>query len=110
MSLLCFLHSFLFVTLDFDQIHLCNQMLNPVFWTMGGNYGLAVLVGVAILLEAVQCQVSCKGADGERGVNGAPGRNGLLGMKGEKGEPGNTLLNAQALTCLPHLVYVLILS
>ncbi|CAI5687259.1 unnamed protein product [Oreochromis niloticus] len=54
---------------------------------MGGNYGLAVLVGVAILLEAVQCQVSCKGANGERGVNGAPGRNGLPGMKGEKGEP-----------------------
>ncbi|XP_030585546.1 complement C1q subcomponent subunit A [Archocentrus centrarchus] len=54
---------------------------------MGGNYVLAVMVGVAILLEAVQCDVSCKGADGHPGDSGTSGRDGLRGAKGEKGEP-----------------------
>ncbi|CAJ1051980.1 nuclear factor 7%2C ovary-like [Xyrichtys novacula] len=56
-------------------------------WTMGGFYWLAVLMGVASLLITVQCDVGCKGANGQSGVNGAPGRNGQTGAKGEKGEP-----------------------
>lgn len=55
---------------------------------MGGcYYGLAVLVGVALLLSTSQCDASCKGTDGRAGEAGAPGRNGWPGVKGEKGEP-----------------------
>ncbi|KAM9361938.1 complement C1q subcomponent subunit A [Symphorus nematophorus] len=52
---------------------------------MGGYYGLAVLVGVALLLKDVRCDVSCR--DGQPGEAGIPGRDGRLGQKGEKGEP-----------------------
>ncbi|XP_040014545.1 complement C1q subcomponent subunit C-like [Xiphias gladius] len=54
---------------------------------MGGYYGLAVLVGVALLLTTGQCDVSCGGIDGGPGVAGTPGRDGWPGAKGEKGEP-----------------------
>nr|AFZ93919.1 complement component 1qA-like protein [Oplegnathus fasciatus]AFZ93921.1 complement component 1qA-like protein [Oplegnathus fasciatus] len=54
---------------------------------MGGYYGLAVLVGVALLLTTGQCDVGCRGMDGHAGEKGAPGRNGWPGLKGEKGEP-----------------------
>uniref|UniRef100_UPI0037E8A145 complement C1q subcomponent subunit C-like n=1 Tax=Semicossyphus pulcher TaxID=241346 RepID=UPI0037E8A145 len=53
---------------------------------MGGYYGLFVLVGVALLLMPVQCDVNCRGTDGHAGVKGAPGRDGLDGAKGEKGD------------------------
>lgn len=52
---------------------------------MGGYYGLAVLVGVALLLTTGQCDVSCR--DGQAGESGIPGRDGRGGQKGEKGEP-----------------------
>nr|CBN80645.1 Complement C1q subcomponent subunit C [Dicentrarchus labrax] len=55
---------------------------------MGGYYGLAVLVGVALLLTTGQCDVSCRGTDGRAGEDGIPGRDGWPGVKGEKGEPG----------------------
>ncbi|XP_051270039.1 complement C1q subcomponent subunit C [Dicentrarchus labrax] len=54
---------------------------------MGGYYGLAVLVGVALLLTTGQCDVSCRGTDGRAGEDGIPGRDGWPGVKGEKGEP-----------------------
>ncbi|XP_039653620.1 complement C1q subcomponent subunit C-like [Perca fluviatilis] len=54
---------------------------------MGGYYGLAVLVGVSLLLTTGQCDVSCSGLDGRPGERGAPGRDGYPGAKGEKGEP-----------------------
>lgn len=54
---------------------------------MGGYYGLAVLVAVTSLLPSGQCDVSCKGVDGQAGEAGAAGRNGYPGAKGEKGEP-----------------------
>ncbi|XP_054472881.1 complement C1q subcomponent subunit A [Anoplopoma fimbria] len=53
---------------------------------MGGYFGLAVLVGVALLLTTGQCDVSCRGTDGRAGEAGAPGRNGYPGVKGQKGE------------------------
>lgn len=59
-----------------------------MFWTMGGYYGLVVLVGVASMLTTGQCDVSCRGTDGRPGEAGAPGRDGHPGPKGEKGEPG----------------------
>lgn len=62
---------------------------------MGGYFGLAVLVGVALLLATGQCDVNCRGMDGHAGEKGAPGRNGWPGLKGEKGEPGRSLLNIQ---------------
>ncbi|KAM4740864.1 complement C1q subcomponent subunit A-like [Anableps anableps] len=51
---------------------------------MGTHYGLTVLLGVALLLSAVKCDVNCKGVDGHPGE---AGRDGLAGMKGQKGEP-----------------------
>ncbi|XP_060925463.1 complement C1q subcomponent subunit A [Limanda limanda] len=51
---------------------------------MGGYYGMAVLVGVALLLKAAQYDASC---DGRPGAAGSPGRDGWAGVKGEKGEP-----------------------
>lgn len=54
---------------------------------MGDYYGLAVLVGVALLLTTGQCDVSCRGMDGRAGEAGAPGRDGYPGAKGEKGQP-----------------------
>ncbi|XP_078103760.1 complement C1q subcomponent subunit A [Sander vitreus] len=54
---------------------------------MGGYYGLAVLVGVSLLLTTGQCDVSCSGLDGRPGEKGPPGRDGYPGAKGEKGEP-----------------------
>ncbi|XP_075952067.1 complement C1q subcomponent subunit A isoform X2 [Anarhichas minor] len=57
------------------------------FWTMAGYYGMAVLVGVALLLTTGQCDVSCRGTDGRAGEAGDPGRDGFPGVKGEKGEP-----------------------
>ncbi|XP_068578074.1 complement C1q subcomponent subunit A [Cebidichthys violaceus] len=54
---------------------------------MGGHYGMAVLVGVALLLTTGQCDVSCRGTDGRAGEAGAQGRDGFPGEKGEKGEP-----------------------
>ncbi|XP_041816874.1 complement C1q subcomponent subunit C-like [Chelmon rostratus] len=53
---------------------------------MGGSYGLAVLVGVALLLTTGQCDVSCSGTDGRPGEAGIPGRDGRPGAKGQKGE------------------------
>lgn len=54
---------------------------------MAGYYGMVVLVGVAWLVMAAQCDVSCGGRDGREGVAGSPGRDGWPGVKGEKGEP-----------------------
>ncbi|XP_068450281.1 complement C1q subcomponent subunit A [Clinocottus analis] len=54
---------------------------------MGGYYGMAVLVGVALLLKTGQCDAGCRGRDGQPGALGAPGRDGYPGAKGEKGEP-----------------------
>ncbi|XP_072237627.1 complement C1q tumor necrosis factor-related protein 2-like [Leuresthes tenuis] len=54
---------------------------------MGSYYCLEVLVGVALLLSTVQCDVGCKGTDGHAGMEGAPGRDGWPGDKGQKGEP-----------------------
>ncbi|KAM4583446.1 complement C1q subcomponent subunit B-like isoform 1-T2 [Fundulus diaphanus] len=54
---------------------------------MGAFYGFAVLVAVASLLSAVDCDVNCKGTDGHPGEAGSAGRDGLAGMKGQKGEP-----------------------
>ncbi|XP_031160809.1 complement C1q subcomponent subunit A isoform X1 [Sander lucioperca] len=54
---------------------------------MGDYYGLAVLVGVSLLLTTGQCDVSCSGLDGRPGEKGPPGRDGYPGAKGEKGEP-----------------------
>ncbi|XP_053303222.1 complement C1q subcomponent subunit A [Pleuronectes platessa] len=51
---------------------------------MAGYYGMAALVGVALLLKAGQCDASC---DGRPGAAGSPGRDGWAGVKGEKGEP-----------------------
>lgn len=59
---------------------------------MGVCYGSAVLVGLALLLVAVKCDVSCKGVDGRPGEAGPTGRDGQTGMKGQKGEPGNIFL------------------
>ncbi|KAM9860091.1 complement C1q subcomponent subunit C-like [Aulostomus maculatus] len=53
---------------------------------MGEYYGLAVVVGVAMLLSPGQCDVNCKGKDGHPGEPGIPGRSGLTGVKGEKGD------------------------
>ncbi|XP_034442346.1 complement C1q subcomponent subunit C-like [Hippoglossus hippoglossus] len=61
---------------------------------MGGYYGMAVLVGVALLLKAAQCDVSCKGTDGRPGVAGSPGRDGWAGVKGEKGEPDSAMADS----------------
>ncbi|XP_010753015.3 complement C1q subcomponent subunit A [Larimichthys crocea] len=52
---------------------------------MGGFYGLAILLGVALLLRTGRCDVNCGG--GRPGQPGIPGRNGWPGPKGEKGEP-----------------------
>lgn len=60
---------------------------------MGGSYGLAVLVGMALLLTTGQCDVSCSGTDGRPGEAGIPGRDGRPGAKGQKGESGKSLLN-----------------
>lgn len=57
---------------------------------MGGLFGLAVLVGVALLLTPGRCDVSCSGMDGRPGAAGIPGRAGLPGAKGAKGEPGKS--------------------
>ncbi|XP_034021245.1 complement C1q subcomponent subunit A-like [Thalassophryne amazonica] len=57
---------------------------------MGVHYWLEILVGVAFLLWRGQCDVSCKGTDGQSGVAGAKGRDGWAGLKGEKGEPAVT--------------------
>ncbi|XP_076028104.1 complement C1q subcomponent subunit C-like [Genypterus blacodes] len=54
---------------------------------MGRSYWLMLLVGVAWLLPPGQCDVNCRGTDGQPGVPGHPGREGLAGVKGEKGEP-----------------------
>ncbi|XP_040890321.1 uncharacterized protein LOC121179498 [Toxotes jaculatrix] len=54
---------------------------------MGAYYGLAVLVGVALLLTTGRCDVSCRGTDGQPGVSGSEGRDGWPGVKGDKGEP-----------------------
>ncbi|KAM6927290.1 complement C1q subcomponent subunit C-like [Xenentodon cancila] len=54
---------------------------------MRGPYELALLVGMALLLSTVQCDVSCTGTDGKAGEPGTPGREGWPGVKGEKGEP-----------------------
>ncbi|XP_041835818.1 complement C1q subcomponent subunit A-like isoform X2 [Melanotaenia boesemani] len=54
---------------------------------MGGCYDQVVLMAVALLLSTVQCDVSCRGADGQAGQPGGPGRDGWPGVKGEKGEP-----------------------
>ncbi|KAF1391127.1 hypothetical protein PFLUV_G00038650 [Perca fluviatilis] len=69
------------------QISAGEKENSTVFWTMGGYYGLAVLVGVSLLLTTGQCDVSCSGLDGRPGERGAPGRDGYPGAKGEKGEP-----------------------
>ncbi|XP_070701209.1 complement C1q subcomponent subunit A-like [Pempheris klunzingeri] len=53
---------------------------------MGGYYGVAVLLGVALLLMSGLCDVNCGGRDGHAGLAGAPGRSGWPGAKGEKGE------------------------
>ena len=62
---------------------------------MGEYYGLAVAVGVALLLSTGQCDVSCKGLDGRPGEAGPLGRDGWPGQKGEKGEPGKSLKSTQ---------------
>lgn len=70
---------------------------------MGEYYGLAVAVGVALLLSTGQCDVSCKGLDGRPGEAGAVGRDGWPGQKGEKGEPAvadNTQVDANTLLML----------
>ncbi|XP_034388041.1 complement C1q subcomponent subunit A [Cyclopterus lumpus] len=54
---------------------------------MGGYYGMAALVGVALLLTTGQCDVGCRGTDGRAGESGASGRDGYAGAKGDKGEP-----------------------
>lgn len=70
---------------------------------MGGYYGLLVLMGVALLLATGQCDVSCRGTDGQAGINGARGRDGRRGEKGPKGEPAdmaNSLVDASSLLIL----------
>lgn len=62
---------------------------------MGKYFGLAVMVGVALLLSTGQCAVNCKGEDGHPGKLGIKGRDGLPGPKGEKGEPGKSLKSIQ---------------
>ncbi|XP_037621772.1 complement C1q subcomponent subunit A [Sebastes umbrosus] len=54
---------------------------------MGGYYGLAVLVGVSLLLTTGQCDVDCRATDGQAGEAGTLGRDGYPGAKGEKGQP-----------------------
>ncbi|CAK6960835.1 collagen alpha-1(X) chain-like [Scomber scombrus] len=70
---------------------------------MGKYYGLAVVVGVALLLSTGQCDVNCKGQDGHAGQAGGKGRDGLPGQKGEKGEPAlmdNNVMDAGTLLSL----------
>lgn len=55
---------------------------------MEDYYGLAVLLGVALLLTTGHGNGSCGGQNGQEGAAGAPGRDGWPGPKGEKGEPG----------------------
>ncbi|XP_053171420.1 collagen alpha-1(X) chain-like [Scomber japonicus] len=70
---------------------------------MGKYYGLAVVVGVALLLSTGQCNVNCKGVDGHPGQAGGKGRDGLPGQKGAKGEPAlmdNNVVDAATLVTL----------
>ncbi|XP_069568791.1 complement C1q subcomponent subunit C-like isoform X1 [Brachyistius frenatus] len=57
------------------------------FGTMGGYYGLVVLVSVASLMWTGHCNGCCKGTDGHAGEPGHKGRDGWPGVKGEKGQP-----------------------